>query len=109
MRGLNGLLPALRPYAYDLVNLAAENGLQPRITSVRRTFAQQARLYRKYVAGQSDYPAAPPGSSEHERGLAFDMVVSDMSYLEDLGQVWESSVGNQCLAQVEFLKICKRR
>jgi hypothetical protein len=47
-------------------------------------------LYRRFLAGQSRFPAAPPGNSAHELGLAFDLWVNDESQLTDLGQVWES-------------------
>lgn len=86
---LNALAPFLRPWARDLVNVASTVGLQPRITSTLRTHTQQARLYRDYLAGRNQYPVAPPGASAHELGLAFDMVVSPMYALLELGKVWE--------------------
>ncbi len=86
-RGLN---PQLVPYAELLLQIAVYNGLSPRVTSVLRSTALQTRLYRNYLAGNSAYPVAPPGASRHELGLAFDMVVTPMDYLEPLGQLWES-------------------
>lgn len=71
-----GLVDWLRPYAQYLYDVAAYNQLQPRVTSVRRTREQQAALYARFLRGQSDLPAAPPGTSDHELGLAFDMVVA---------------------------------
>lgn len=89
---LGALVPALRPYARALVDLAGRAGLQPRVTSTRRSHAEQARLYRRYLAGQQQYPVAPPGSSAHEFGMAFDMITSAMNLadLADLGKVWVS-------------------
>jgi len=50
-------------------------------------------LYRRFLAGQSRFPAAPPGRSTHELGLAFDLWINDESQLSDLGQVWEQMGG----------------
>lgn len=90
---LDGLHPAMRAAAKALVAVAAANGLRPVVTSVRRSKASQARLYRNYLAGRSRFPAAPPGTSKHERGLAFDLVVTPESRLADLGALWESIGG----------------
>jgi len=40
------------------------------------------------LAGQAGYPVAPPGYSAHEYGLAFDLVVSPMEALADVGYTW---------------------
>jgi len=50
----------------------------------------QTKLYRRYLAGLSRYPAAPPGTSKHELGLAFDVWHPDARVLEALGRLWES-------------------
>ncbi len=84
------LIPELQEPATAIVAAAGRAGLQPRITSTRRSAAQQARLYRKWQAGASPYPVAPPGLSSHEYGFAFDMVVSPMESLEDVGYTWQS-------------------
>lgn len=86
------MVPELRPYASALVDLAGRSGLQPRVTSARRSHAEQARLYRRYLAGLQPYPVAPPGSSAHEFGMAFDLVVSpyDLTVFRQLGQIWLS-------------------
>jgi hypothetical protein len=81
---------ALQPGAIALVAEARDAGLSPVVTSTRRTYAEQKRLYEKFLAGQSQYPASPPGVGSHEFGWAFDMVVSPMDYLDDLGDLWES-------------------
>ncbi len=90
MPGIDSLVPDLRPWATALGAAAAEAGLFPRFTSFRRSFAQQSRLYRRYLAGLTPYPVAPPGRSAHELGLAFDLVVSPMEGLSDLGSLWQS-------------------
>lgn len=59
------------------------------VTSVVRSQLTQARLYREYLAGRSAYPAAPPGTSYHEFGRAFDLK-ADSRILAYLGQVWSS-------------------
>ena len=54
------------------------------ITSARRTRQEQERLYRASLAGQNDgLPALPPGHSDHELGLAFDMARPTVPALQD--------------------------
>jgi LAS superfamily LD-carboxypeptidase LdcB len=88
MSQFRGLHPQLVPYAEALV--AAMRAVDPstRITSVRRSTTEQARLYRRYLAGLSRFPAAPPGRSKHELGLAFD-VVARADTLAAAGALWE--------------------
>lgn len=83
----------MRAAARYLFDTAQANGLSPRVTSTYRSYQQQARLYRRYLAGLSPYPAAPPGRSLHEQGRAFDMVVSDARYYQPLGALWEQMGG----------------
>ena len=87
---LNQLLPDLQPYARDLVQLAGEAGLLPRVTSTLRSRAEQTRLYREFQRGGRRYPAAPPGTSAHEFGAAFDLVVSPHEAIYDVADVWHS-------------------
>lgn len=87
---LDALIPELVAPARSLVDVANRAGVQPRVTSTLRTRSEQARLYRRFQAGASKYPAAPPGRSAHEYGYAFDIVVVGDENLADLGQVWES-------------------
>jgi len=81
------------PFASALVDAAAEAGLSPRVTSTLRTRAEQTRLYRRFLAGMSPLPAAPPGSSAHEFGFALDVVVTPYEALSDLGAYWEDLGG----------------
>lgn len=83
----DGLQPFLRRPAQRLLNLAGPNAS---LTSVRRSPRQQALLFRRYQAGLSKFPAAPPGTSKHELGLAFDIWSPDAQLLRDLGATWES-------------------
>jgi LAS superfamily LD-carboxypeptidase LdcB len=66
------------------------------ITSSCRSTRQQERLYKAYLAGESDYPVAPPGHSAHQRGLAIDIARDDMDphsdlFLHTLGQSWAAA------------------
>lgn len=88
--GFSELIEPLRPYADALVLLAGRARVAPRVTSTLRTYSQQQRLYRSFVRGETRYPVAPPGTSAHEYGYAFDMVVDSQENLHDLGQVWRS-------------------
>ena len=76
MADVRDLQPWLVPYAKYLLDVAAYNRLPVQVTSVVRSSMAQARLYQRYLAGLSDLPAAPPGTSLHELGLAMDLVVS---------------------------------
>lgn len=87
---LGQLVAEMRPFARELVDIAGRAGLMPRVTSTRRSHAEQTRLYRRYLEGANPYPVAPPGQSAHEFGFAFDLAISPMSpeNLADLGKVW---------------------
>lgn len=87
---LAALIPELQQPAAALVDLASRAGVQPRVTSTLRTHSEQNRLYQRFLAGNSAYPAAPPGRSAHEFGYAFDMVVIGSENQNDLGSVWQS-------------------
>lgn len=60
----------------------------PRITSGRRSSADQLRLWRN--RRNNRYPVARPGTSKHERGLAFDLPRGP--HLEAFGH-WAPLVG----------------
>src|SRR5229473_6130616 len=87
---IDSLVPELREPARALLSAASAAGLQPRITSTLRTHAEQKRLYARFLAGAAGYPVAPPGKSAHEYGEAFDMVVSPMEALADVGYTWQT-------------------
>lgn len=85
---LDTLDARLKPWAQRLFDVAKAAGVNPRITSAFRTYAQQEALYRSFIEGRSRYPAAKPGSSAHEYGLAFDMVVQGQVNQLDCGILW---------------------
>ncbi len=87
---LDALIPELADAARALVDVGDRAGVQPRITSTLRSNSEQARLYRRFLAGASQYPVAPPGRSAHEYGFAFDLVVYGPDNQADLGSVWQS-------------------
>jgi len=70
-----------------------DSGLQGRFSSTLRSNAEQARLYKRAVAGQSRFPAAPPGGSAHEYGLAFDYVVSPYDWQTTVGEWARTNLG----------------
>lgn len=83
MASFSGLQPWLRPWAQALVAYFP----QLQITSVRRSRTDQLRLW--YTRANNPYPVAPPGTSKHELGLAWDMV-GPSETLALAGRVWES-------------------
>lgn len=87
---IDQLIPELIPWAQKLYDLAVSAGVRPRITSGLRSYADQQSAYEAYVSGRSRYPAAKPGTSAHEYGYAFDLVVDNPVDQNDLGTVWKS-------------------
>jgi hypothetical protein len=69
------------------------------ITSAKRSHREQLRLYQASLAGQNNgLPASPPGHSDHERGLAFDMARLNQDPLTDpvlaeAGRLWQAQGG----------------
>jgi hypothetical protein len=86
----DALIAELQPPARALVDLGNRAAAHPRITSTFRTHSEQAKLYAAYLRGGRAYPVAPPGSSAHEYGWAFDLVVDGEQNQLDLGSVWKS-------------------
>ena len=101
MPQVRDLDPALAPAVAYLLRVAEYNGLRVALTSTRRTRLQQQGLYQRYLqcqrAGSRQcLPAAPPGTSDHERGLAFDLVVNGDyrgGAQRALGLFWQSMGG----------------
>lgn len=83
-----------RYHRHFIALLRAAHRLDPsaRVTSTRRSTAEQTRLYRRWLAGQSRFPVARPGTSKHERGLAIDLVARP-EVLRRLGEAWERAGG----------------
>lgn len=87
-----------RPYADWLVAVGKYYDSRLIVTSSRRSPALQARLYQDWINGRSRIPAAPPGRSLHQRGLAVDIARLGVDPLNDpllnyLGQLWTSYGG----------------
>ncbi len=83
------LIPELQGPARDLYEASGAAGLIPRVTSTLRTAREQRRLRRRWESGLSQFPAALPGTSAHEFGYAFDMVVAPFEALADVGYTWQ--------------------
>lgn len=77
MIALRGMHDELRPYAEYAHEVARYYGLNPVVTSVYRTWEDQAALRKRYEAGQSQFPANRPGDSSHNYGLSWDSWVPD--------------------------------
>lgn len=90
---MSRLHPDLERGKRYLQAVARANGHGLVITSERRSRKTQRDLYRDYLAGRSRYPAAPPGTSAHELGLAFDAVVEPRSWQTAYGELWERMGG----------------
>lgn len=83
MPDTSSLDPTFRNYVDGfLAYLQLRLGITPTVTSTRRTRAEQERLYQDYVSGRSKFPAARPGNSAHEYGLAVDLVFRSNSELQ---------------------------
>lgn len=89
MASLRTLHPDAQRIAQWFVRVLQANGVRVTITSARRDPAKQAELYRRYKAGLSKYPAAKPGTSTHEQGIAFDLSLVPPVY-DAAGRLWES-------------------
>lgn len=88
------LRPDFRPWADWIVALGKYYDSRLVITSSYRSMAKQQRLYTEYIRGRSRIPAAPPGGSLHNYGLAIDIARIGVDPFEDpllnwLGAQWE--------------------
>jgi len=88
----------LRPWAEWLYSVGKYNDPRLVVTSAYRSDIDQSRLYNKWLRGESEIPAAPPGKSVHGYRLAWDMARIGVDPLSDpllmwLGAVWESVGG----------------
>lgn len=91
MASTRTLDPSIRDPADEFIAWLRSQGVRVTVTSARRTHAAQAALYQRYISGRSKYPAAAPGSSKHEAGLAFDLGLDPPVYSQ-AGAVWERYV-----------------
>lgn len=79
----------IEEYAQLLLEVAGALGVPARITSIHRTREKQAEIYRTRGPASS-LPAAPPGTSTHEYGLAFDAVAVRSELQPVLGVIGEA-------------------
>jgi hypothetical protein len=88
-----GLHPTLALIRKNLPTVARNMGFDARVTSGYRSHAAQTKLYNRYLQGLQPYPVAPPGTSDHEKGLALDVVSTDtaklVSLLTSAGLWWQ--------------------
>lgn len=87
-----GLHPTLARIKRNLPGVARELGFSARVTSAYRSRSKQAWLYNRWLQGLQEYPVAPPGTSDHERGLALDVVSTNpdelVRLLTEVGLFW---------------------
>lgn len=88
MAGLSGVWQPLAAAIQQLLDAAHRAGIPAQVTSGVRTHAQQRALYRRYLAGMNPYPVAPPGTSDHEQGLAVDIWAGTDERTDLLGRTW---------------------
>jgi len=78
------LEPVTRLSLRQAIEESIRLGIQFFITSTVRSFGEQLRLWLRFKAGSSKFPAAPPGKSTHQLGIAVDLVPKDPSALDDV-------------------------
>jgi len=64
---------ALKSFLLAQRDLSRKGDKKIVVNSSYRSWAKQAALYAAYKAGLSKFPAAPPGRSYHNIGLALDV------------------------------------
>jgi len=68
-----GLQPQLIPWFEWIVRYVQYYDPTAQVSSAYRSYTEQAKLYRRFLAGLMPGPVAPPGLSKHEQGLAIDV------------------------------------
>lgn len=68
-----GLRSELIPWFEWIVSFVQYYDPSARVSSAYRSNSEQARLYRRFLAGLMPGPVAPPGLSLHEQGRAIDI------------------------------------
>jgi D-alanyl-D-alanine carboxypeptidase-like protein len=88
--GLHPLVAQASQFHWRILN---ELGLHPRVTSGFRSYTEQSQLWMTRKGNKN--PVAAPGTSQHEFGLAYDLVADDPGtavYVgQALGMVWSES------------------
>lgn len=83
-----------QPVVSELLATLDYNRVPWKLTSARRSRSWQKKQYeacqrRARTKNPCPYPVAKPGTSLHEKGLAFDLWVPP-EYLPAVGALWES-------------------
>lgn len=92
---LAGLHPYFRPWIDWLLDFADQNGVTVEVISAFRTVEEQKRAAAQ--ARAAGRPAAKPGRSAHNYGLAVDLAAGGHSSSADhkwLMSVWEAMGGS---------------
>lgn len=98
---LRNLTARGRPIVAAFLRALASVGIRARLTSTRRDPKAQRALWANFKrcgcsscsarpGGPGCYPAAPPGTSTHEKGIAFDVELQPESAYDWAGALWES-------------------
>lgn len=74
------------PIADAVIAAFRQLGVRLKKTSEWRSIERQRELYEN--RGSSPYPVARPGRSQHEYGLAVDMVADPRIHQNTVGEVW---------------------
>lgn len=70
------------------IDVFAEAGIKIKVTSAYRTAEEQRAIFAQAEA--NPYPVARPGRSQHEYGVAVDMVATPRENQAALGTVWNA-------------------
>ncbi len=97
MKVTDKLMPGFAARVEELFDRAEAEGIGIEITSTYRSSADQAQLYQDYRRRLADFragnrasaglPAAPPGQSYHEVGLAVDVVTDPPDAIERVAEI----------------------
>ncbi len=84
------LLPEFARAVDEVFAAAEDEGIGILIVSTYRSSAEQSKLHRAWIRrGKTGLPAAPPGQSFHEFGLAVDFATDPPDALERVGEIAE--------------------
>jgi hypothetical protein len=86
----------VQPTADAFIRFLEQHGVRVTVTSARRDASEQRKLYDCYRRtgcsncrrGPGCFPAAPPGRSTHDRGIAMDLHLDPPVYSQ-AGAIWK--------------------
>ena len=91
LSGVNeGLANAIKAAASEYMSVT---GKPVQVTSAVRSKEEQQKLYDDYKAGKSKFPAAAPGHSKHEHGIAVDIDSSTANAMAQKGILGKYGLG----------------